>query len=81
MNENNLASLTRLFLYRSYFCSRYASNTLLFRPLRVKGTLTIEAAIRVRTKVITLCLGQVGGQAFAAIGIEVSQRGAHRQDG
>ena len=46
------------------------ASAILF-PLRVEGAFLIHAAVGVRPKIITLRLGQVGGQAFAAVGVKI----------
>jgi hypothetical protein len=50
-------------------------------PLRMKDAQLVDALVGVRAEVVTLCLDQVGRQAFTAIRIVVGQRGAHRGSG
>ena len=52
---------------------------LLLVPVRVEGAVTVDALERMRAKVVTLCLREVGGQALPAESVKVLQRRAERR--
>jgi hypothetical protein len=57
------------------------SGLLLLRlPLGMENPRLVQPLVSVRPEVIPLGLNQVRQQTFAAVSIEVSQRGAHDQD-